>query len=141
MGEIFMGVRGLKCRLATWLAFHASFVALIVPATVWADLRFTNERNARDALANKLLKLSQSLDMKESSYPESGGGGAQDFNRNDGNSFTSNTTYHSYVWHYCLRWIGQRYCEKWLPPYVSIHGGNGDKSPLEGVVYNAWKQL
>jgi len=98
------------------------------------------ERYARDLLARKLLKLSQSLDMKEASFPESKGGG-KDYNSNDGNSFTSNTTYHSYVWDYCMQWIGNRYCRKWLDPYVSPHGFTGDQSPLEGLVGAEWKRL
>lgn len=98
------------------------------------------ERKARELLAQKLLKLSQSLDMKEATFPESKGGG-KDYNANDGNSFTSNTTYHSYVWDYCMQWIGGRYCRKWLDPYTSPHAFTADQSPLEGLVGAEWKRL
>lgn len=121
------------------LGVAGALVALLVP-TKRAHAGSQEERRARELLANKLLKLSQSLDMKEAAFPESKGGG-KDFNSNDGNSFTSNTTYHSYVWDYCMQWIGGRYCRKWLDPYVSAHGFTGDQSPLEGLVGQEWKRL
>jgi hypothetical protein len=98
-----------------------------------------SEQRARENLAQKLLNLSQSLDMREASYPDSKGGG-KDFNTNDGNAFTSNTTYHSYVWDRCLRWVGGRNCARWLDPYVSPHGAEADRSPLEGAVYDEWNK-
>ncbi len=97
-----------------------------------------NEIKARNRLADKLLRLSQSLDMKETSFKDSAGQGGKSFNSNDGNSFLSTTTYHSNVWSYCQRWIGGRYCDKWLDPFVSEHGGGADQSPLEGTVFREW---
>jgi hypothetical protein len=115
-------------------------LSALLGATASAELETGNEREARRRLAEKLLRLGRSLDMKEASYPESAGGGGQSFNRNDGNSFTSNTTYHSNVWSRCLEWVGGQFCNSWLDPYVSAHGFGGDKSPLEGVVASHWQQ-
>lgn len=98
-----------------------------------------NELKAKLLLAEKLQRLGSSLDMKEASNKDSAGGGGQAFNRSDGNSFTSDTTYHSYVWDYCMNWIGNRVCERWLDPYVSMHGMTGERSPLEAAVAQAWQ--
>ena len=98
-----------------------------------------DEQSAREELANKLLKLSRSLDMKEAAEPTSKGEGGKDYNSNDGNSFTSNTTYHSNVWSRCLEWIGGQFCNRWLDPFVSPHGFGADKSPLEAIVGQAWQ--
>lgn len=103
-----------------------------------ADAKSAEEAGARQLLAQKLLRLSSALDMKEVSFPESRGNG-KDYNADDGNSFTSRTTYHSYVWSYCLQWVGPRLCRRWLDPYVSAHGFTGDQSPLEGLVGQEWK--
>ncbi len=121
-----------------WLA---GILALVCSAnTAFSEgLKVGSEKEARQRLAEKLLKLGRSLDMKEASYPESAGTGGQSFNRNDGNSFTSNTTYHSNVWSRCLEWVGGQFCNSWLDPYVSPHGFGGDKSPLEGVVAANWQ--
>ncbi len=97
-----------------------------------------NEFKAKVRLAEKLQQLGSSLAMKEASNRESGGGGGQSFNRNDGNSFSSDTTYHSYVWNYCMNWIGNRVCERWLDPYVAIHGLGGERSQLEKAIAEAW---
>lgn len=98
-----------------------------------------NESQARRTLASKLLRLGQSPDMKEASNRDSGdAGGGQNFNRNDGNSFSSDTTYHSNVWNYCMKWMGGRVCERWLDPYVALHGMTAERSPLEDVVARAW---
>lgn len=99
--------------------------------------RSREDREGAKQLAQKLLKLSQSLDMKESTYEDSKGGG-KDFNDNDGNSFTSYTTYHSYVWDYCEEWVGPQNCRRWLDPYVSSHGQDGDRSPLEGAIWDEY---
>lgn len=96
------------------------------------------DREGSSKLAQKLLRLSQSLDMKEATYQDSKGGG-KDYNDNDGNSFTSNTTYHSYVWDHCEDWVGPQNCRRWLDPYVSPHGKDGDRSPLEGTVYSEYQ--
>jgi len=97
----------------------------------------SSDKEGDKKLADKLLKLSQSLDMKESKYPDSKGGG-KDFNANDGNSFTSNTTYHTKVWSTCENWIGPTQCQRWIDPYVSEHGKDGDRSPLEGAVWEEY---
>ncbi len=112
--------------------------ALLLSSSGFAELETGGDKEARRRLAEKLLKLGKSLDMKEASYPESAGTGGQSFNKNDGNSFTSNTTYHSNVWSRCLEWVGGQFCNSWLDPFVSPHGFGGDKSPLEGVVAAAW---
>ncbi|MBI1860282.1 MAG: hypothetical protein HYR96_05120 [Deltaproteobacteria bacterium] len=44
----------------------------------------------------------------------------------------------SYVWDYCLNWIGNRVCERWLDPYVAMHGMTAERSPLEAAVAQAW---
>ncbi len=106
-----------------------------------AHLSFGKAQSDKDGdqkLADKLLKLSQSLDMKESRYPDSKGGG-KDFNANDGNSFTSNTTYHTKVWSVCENWLGPTQCARWIDPYVSEHGKDGDRSPLEGAVWEEYQ--
>ncbi len=94
---------------------------------------------ARKKLTERLLQLSRRYDMQETSFPESAGGG-KSFNANDGNSFMSTTTYHSNVWSTCLRWVGGRYCDKWLDPYVSEHGGGADQSPLEATIFKEWSK-
>ncbi len=94
---------------------------------------------AKKLLAEKLSNLSKDLDMKETSFKDSLGGGGKSVNANDGNSFLSTTTYHSNTWDYCQKWAGPKSCQNWLHPYVSIHGMHGDKSPLEGTVYQAWQ--
>ena len=53
------------------------------------------EKRAREDLAKKLLKLSQSLDMKEAKYEEAQDG--KSFDANSGNTFLSTTTIHYYV--------------------------------------------
>lgn len=98
------------------------------------------DQEASAKLANTLMRVGSSLEMKESKYPESKGGG-KDFNANDGNSFMSTTTYHSNVWDYCEQWIGPTRCNRWLDPYVSPHGKDGDRSPLEGVVWEEYQAL
>jgi len=128
-------------KLRPWVLHLCLCFILLGHSLAYGISRGDEEQKAKAALATKLFRLSQSLDMKEASYPESAGGGGKDYNANDGNAFTSNTTYHSYVWSYCLRWIGGRLCERWLDPYVSIHGLNSDKSPLEAEVLSAWQRL
>jgi hypothetical protein len=98
---------------------------------------------AKKLLGQDLLKLGKSVTVKEARYPDSKAGGGKDFNANDGNPFTANTTYHSYVWDYCMQWAGQKNCQKWLDPYVSEHGleaGGDEKSPLEGLIAGLWNQ-
>lgn len=101
------------------------------------------EVKAKNKLAEKLMKLSKEVSVKEARYPESSNGGGQDFDRNTGNPFKSNTTYHSYVWDYCMQWQGYNNCQKWLDPYVSIHGieGGSDQSPLEGAIAKFWQGM
>jgi hypothetical protein len=107
------------------------------PGSSGNGLTIIDEKTAREKLAKKLEKLNKGADMKVATDPNSAGGG-KSFNSNDGNSFLSNTTYHSYVWSYCMKWAGPRQCDRWLDPYVSVHGTHGDRSPLEETVYNAW---
>lgn len=104
----------------------------------FANLADENGKKALQKLAAKLTRVGQDLELKEGSFTESMNGGGKQTNANDKNSFMSSTTYHSYVWDYCLRWVGGRQCDEWLPAYVSLHGQDGDRSPLEGEVYNAW---
>lgn len=121
----------------------SAMAVIFAVACSTAVAKSEQDTQASKKLADKLMKLSQSLDMKEARYPESKGGGGKDYDANTGNSFTSNTTYHSYVWDYCENWVGPNNCNKWLDPYVSSHGKDGDRSPLEGVVwedYQARKQ-
>lgn len=116
-------------------------LAMFVVCPAWGEMVSSgNESRARRNLAKKLLKLSKSLDMKEASFKSSAGSGGKDYNANDGNSFTSNTTYHSNVWSRCLEWVGGQYCNRWLDPYVSSHGFGGDKSPLEGYIAEQWQK-
>ena len=119
----------------TYLALGGLWLGLASPS-LWA---YTSDDLADLKLAYKLFNLSQSANMRANKYVESEGT-AKSYNSNDGNSFLSNTTYHSYVWSYCRRWQGPRRCSKWLPPYVSPHGEHADRSPLEGIAYNAWVQ-
>lgn len=101
------------------------------------------EIKAKNLLAEKLMKVSKDVSVNEARYKDGQGGGAQEFDRNTGNPFKSNTTYHSYVWDYCMQWQGYNNCQKWLDPYVSIHGieGGADQSPLEGAVGKFWQQM
>jgi len=131
-----MSFRG---EIRTFLFLVAAF-AIAFPSVVIAKLYVADEMAPKKLLAEKLTNLSQDLDMKEISFKDSlAGGGGKAVNANDGNSFLSTTTYHSYVWDYCLKWAGGQSCQNWLAPYVSIHGAHGDKSPLEGIVYQAWQ--
>lgn len=106
----------------------------------YAQLADVTDDRARQLLAQKVLRVGQDMELKEGSFKESLSGGGKETNANDKNSFMSSTTYHSYVWDYCLKWAGGRQCDEWLPSYVSLHGAHGDRSPLEGEVYNAWSQ-
>lgn len=128
MGET-MGKTGLTV-LAFFFLIHGVSKPIIAKSQ--------SDKDGDKKLAEKLLKLSQSLDMKESKYPDSKGGG-KDFNANDGNSFTSNTTYHSRVWSVCENWLGPTQCQRWIDPYVSEHGKEGDRSPLEGAVWDEYQ--
>lgn len=130
-----LGGHSIRLTVASLVA-----AALFVGSAFAEPGKVPDEREGRRRLAEKLLRLGKSLDMKEASYPESAGGGGQSFNKNDGNSFTSNTTYHSNVWSRCLEWVGGQFCNRWLDPYISLHGAGGDKSPLEAVVFGAWSQ-
>ncbi len=96
------------------------------------------EKKAREDLGKKLMKLSQSLDMKESKYEESDAGG-KSVDANTGNSFLSNTTIHYFVESTCREWVGGQFCNQWLDPFISEHGFGGDFSPLEGTVAQEWK--
>lgn len=101
----------------------------------------TGAQKADESLGEKLLKLSQSLDMQTAKYPESGQNGGTD--RNSGNPSYSNTTLHTYVDSVCLEWADptQLQCNKWLDPYVPLHGlQGGDSSPLEDLVAQQWQQ-
>jgi len=132
MGGGFMFRGGFFIRVFFSVAAFASLYSE-------AKLVNANEQKARELLTKKVLKLSQDLDMREGSYPDAKGGGGKEVNANDQNAFTSDTTYHSYTWDYCNKWIGGRYCEEWTHPYISMHGKGGDRSPLEGLVYSEWE--
>ena len=118
--------------------FCTLVTAGFIGASAFADDVAQGEKRAREALAKNLLKLSQSLDMKEAKYEESGVGG-RSYDANTGNSFLSNTTIHYNVESTCQEWVGGQYCNKWLDPFISEHGFGGDFSPLEGAVAQEWK--
>lgn len=115
---------------------HITIALILISALSFA--KSAQDKEGDKKLSEKLLKLSQSLDMKETRYPDSKGGG-KDFNANDGNSFTSNTTYHTKVWSTCENWLGPTQCQRWIDPYVSEHGKDGDRSPLEGAVWEEYQ--
>ncbi len=118
----------------------ALFLSLLGGAVpLLAETAAENENRAREELSKRLLKLSQTLDMKEAKYEESGASGKA-FDANTGNSFLSNMTIHYNVESVCREWIGSTQCKQWLDPFISEHGFGGDFSPLEGVVAQAWKQ-
>jgi hypothetical protein len=126
---------------AIFFLFVGSFSKVAVATSDKAQLTIIDEKTARQKLAKKLEKVNGGLDMKVAGYPGTGGGG-KSYNADDGNSFMSNTTYHSYVWSYCMEWQSdKRNCKKWLDPYVSQHGFHGDKSPLEAAVANFWQGM
>ncbi len=126
----------MRWRISLIVIF--SFCSLLVCEEINDSGAF--EKAARKHLANKLLKLSQNLNMKEASFRESLANGKA-INANDGNAFSSDTTYHSYVWSYCLNWIGNQFCQKWIDPYVSLHGFAGESSPLERKVAALWSSM
>src|SRR4051812_28388347 len=95
-----------------------AFLLSIVSAFVFATDPGQLEKQAREDLAKRLLKLSQSLDMKEAKYEESSGGG-KSFDGNTGNSFLSNTTIHYFVESTCREWVGGQFCQQWLDPFIS----------------------
>lgn len=135
-------------KIAVWLGISLTLCLLTTPAKASSDASSEDaavkEIKAKNKLAEKLMKLSKQVSVKEARYPESSsGGGAQDFDRNTGNPFKANTTYHSYVWDYCMQWQGPNNCQKWLDPYVSIHGieGEADQSPLEGAMAKHWQKM
>jgi hypothetical protein len=117
-----------------------ALVALTLGAGASAfDDGAANEERARQALGDKLLRIGQLNSMHESKFPESASGG-KDFNSDDGNTFSADTTYHKHIWDECLEWVGGQYCNSWLTGYVSKHGFGGDFSPLEGLVAAEWKK-
>lgn len=124
----------LKRAHSTGQALSLLLVALAAwPATATTEA----ERRAREHLAKKLLKLSQHFNMREGSFSESITQ-ASDINENDLNPMPADTTFHSQVFHYCARWLFQTQmygrCQKWIPPYVSVHGYTSEQSPLERKV-------
>jgi hypothetical protein len=122
--------------------FHIlPYAALFASALGLAAGPEDQEGRAREDLAQRLLRLSQSLDMKEAKYEESKSGG-KSYDANTGNSFVSNTTIHYNVESTCRAWLGgsSDICEQWLDPFISPHGFGGDFSPLEGAVAGSWKQ-
>ncbi len=136
-----MNFRGEILGTVRVVALIAATVATAVSTTATAQLYVADEMKPKQELATKLNSLSQDLDMKEVSFKDSlgGGGGGKPVNSQDGNSFLSTTTYHSYVWDYCMKWVGGQTCQQWLAPYVSIHGAGSDKSPLEAAAYQVWQ--
>jgi len=118
---------------------HRGYITIaLILVSALSFAKSAQDKEGDKKLSEKLLKLSQSLDMKETRYPDSKGGG-KDFNANDGNSFTSNTTYHTKVWSTCENWLGPTQCQRWIDPYVSEHGKDGDRSPLEGAVWEEYQ--
>jgi len=116
-----------------------ALTVLFTHSSVWGrDASSDDVANAR--LAYKLKQLSKSLDLREGRYEDSAGDEPKNFNRNDGNTYLSNTTYHSYVWDYCQQWVGNQRCNEWIPAFVSKHGQNSDRSPLEAVVWDDFQQ-
>jgi len=93
------------------------------------------EQKARQSLGKKLLDLLQTPDLANRAY------GSTNVNSNDGNSFESNSSMHSNVWPYCLNWINPVQCEKWLDPYVPLHGLGAEHSNLEGTIAALWQGL
>lgn len=116
----------------------AMFGCAIGQAAATATLQAPDVDKPRIALAKKLLRISGNVNLREARTKDSTQNPQADTNANDGNSFSANTTYHSYVMDYCESWIGPRRCQKFLDPYVSIHGSGGDRSVLEGVVYDEY---
>jgi len=100
-----------------------------------------DSKTAKKELAQKLNAISENVNLKVAQVQGSGSQAGKEFNRNDGNAFSANTTYHSYTWDYCENWIGEDLCEKWLDPYVSQHGFTGDQSVLEGKVASLYQQM
>lgn len=100
-----------------------------------------DSQSAKKELAKKLNSISDNVNLKVAQVQANGSQAGKEFNRNDGNAFSANTTYHSYTWDYCENWIGEDLCEKWLDPYISQHGFTGDQSVLEGKVASIHQQM
>ncbi len=117
------------------------FTCLLMVNSAFAqvELNTKTEKKAKEDLAQKLIRLSKDLDVIEGTYPESRDAAANNTNRNDKNPLGSNTTLHTEVTEECVKWAGYKNCEEWMPAYVSKHGADGDKSPLEGLVYDLWQ--
>lgn len=106
---------------------------------VWADgkLNTPEAMKYKKALAKKLERLNQDPDVKEGSFS---GYQKGTINPDDQNPELSTSTYHSFVWDYCQRWITTQRCGEWLHPYISKHGMTGDSSPVESAVFAAYQQ-
>lgn len=118
--------------------------AVLAAGAVVGGLGLLNEPNEQDAinqLARSVQNTFQNIDVKVAQTPNSKSGSGQQYDRNTGNAFGSTSTYHSYTWDYCLKWVGTESCSKWLDPYVSSHGFGDDQSPLEGAVARKWEEL
>lgn len=85
---------------------------------------------SQKSIADLINKVSSDKRVRVAQSPGSG----KKTNKLDGNPFSADTTYHSYTWDVCEKWLDAKTCEKWLDAYVSSHGFGGEKSRLEGKI-------
>jgi hypothetical protein len=100
-----------------------------------------NAAKGAEALAQKLNRLRNTLEMREGKLSENTPAGSID--KNSGNPSQAPTTLHTYVRSVCLEWMNPLNCQSWLDPYVPLHGldpSSGDFSPAEGMVAAEWQQ-
>lgn len=118
------------------MEFGGTLKAVVVGAAIagGAGLFSGSQKTTQDAKQSLADMVNQILKNPKIQVAQSGAANSKSVNRGDGNSFMSPTTYHSYTWDYCEKWVGTDLCEKWLDPYVSDHGFGSQQSALEGKV-------
>ncbi len=128
----------MRGRLTLIITLSLASVSLCLPASA-RMLQFGDEKSARKQVGDRVLKLLETSDFAIGQYAKKN----DQVDRNSKNPFGSDTTYHSYTWSYCMKWVSTQTCERWLDPYVPLHGveGGGDQSPLEGAMAEVWKGL
>gem|GEM_PF-2432710 len=91
------------------------------------------EKQAREDQAEKLIKLGEHPDMLEATSQGIDKAGPGMIDADSGNSSIALATLHSYVRSVCVQWISPEQCAKYLPPGISPHAPNPDKSPTEAL--------
>lgn len=99
-----------------------------------------DEKKANEIEAQKLNRLVNLLDLREAKYAPGSPAGTVD--RDSGNPTQATTAMHDYTRSICMSWINPQSCDRWLDPYVPLHGqqAGGDASQLEGLVASEWQQ-